>query len=295
MSDIVSFSEFSSVQQIAAHSVSLPRVVLEGQDDVKYFKQFWFTDLQDRFLFVEAKMLGGAGGCTGVAGAVRYSWDVDGVPALGILDRDSLFRARCWKDLYEVDDGSFRKAVADDDIFTASLWEIEAYLFDAERLSDWVEGNYTPPPATPQACAAAAAVAIRECEILLKMAPFVGASHVNGAKVADAHFAGETEMALEEKTAIALEQLPLHHQVHAEIIRQMIDRVRTSAPAGETERLAFLLRYVDTKRLLHRLHHALKLSGTASPWQLATAMKRTGARPAEFEEAMLAFERRLAA
>lgn len=295
MSEIQPFESFDSQAQIEAHSAGLPRIVLEGKDDVKFFEQFWFTDYLSRFEFVEAGKIGEhGGGCAAVAAAVAFSREHDGIPAFGVVDRDTLFRQRCWAGLYELDDAKFLDHANDDNVFIASLWEVEAYVLSGERLAEWVEGNHSAPPGSPAACAAAPGKAIKECELLLQMAPFLAAMHVGGETVAVEYFSGEMLDAIEEKCRVVLANIDLRHQVHADIVQMFLDKVMEGAPADTENRLRWFLKYVDTKRLFVRLRSALNLHAQASHWQLATIMKRTGDRPAELENYLVEAEAKLA-
>lgn len=172
MSEIVSFEEFTSANQIIAHSTQQVRIVLEGQDDKKLFQTYWFNDYQSRFEFIAAETLpGGAGGSEGVIKGVRDLRD-QGLEAYGLIDRDTLFRKRNWLPLYGIEDDILVRYALHEHVYTTKYWEIEAYVLDdVERLRDWVEGNFNPPPAPQQDCDAALERAIEECEVLLEASP----------------------------------------------------------------------------------------------------------------------------
>jgi hypothetical protein len=74
----------------------------------------------------------------------------------------------------------------------------------------------------------------------------------------------------------------------------MVDDIRAAAPIAAEERLQFLLRYVDTKRLLLRLKKRLGLREGAH-WGLGVQMSRSGDRPQELEEFLTATAQRFAA
>lgn len=82
---------------------------------------------------------------------------------------------------------------------------------------------------------------------------------------------------------IRIETIDLHIQVIATIVRDQIDAMLAAAPGGLSERFAWLLRYVDTKRLIGRLRAALSLNAGANHWQLAVAMKAKQQKPAELK------------
>ena len=43
MSNVQSFDNFADDEQIVAHQLGLPRIVLEGKSDVELFREYWFT------------------------------------------------------------------------------------------------------------------------------------------------------------------------------------------------------------------------------------------------------------
>lgn len=284
MSEIVGFEEFTSTNQIIAQSAGLIRVVLEGQDDAKLFKTYWFTDYQSRFEFIAADQIpGAAGGSAGVLTAVSLSRE-QGVPAYGIIDRDTLFRTKCWAGLYALDPAALEQHALDADVYTTQYWEVEAYVLEEHRLRDWVEGNYMPPPANAQFCATALDKTLQECELLLRASPFFAALHVSGRTLQAGYFAGQTHVAILTACGEQLAEIDLHHQVIAVIVEERIDAVMAAAPADPRDRLDWFLRYVDTKRLFVRLRNALNLNAGANHWQLAVAMKRSGQRPRELQD-----------
>ena len=96
MSNVQSFDSFADDEQIAAHQLGLPRVVLEGKSDVELFREYWFTRLTEEFDFISANDLGCGEGCTAVEKAVTLSRERDNIPAYGFIDRDWFFRQRKW-------------------------------------------------------------------------------------------------------------------------------------------------------------------------------------------------------
>ena len=80
----------------------------------------------------------------------------------------------------------------------------------------------------------------------------------------------------------------------AEALQPLLDAVRQAAPTTPADRLVFLLRYVDTKRLLGRLQQRLKLRDGAH-WGLQAQMAREGRRPRELEDFLNKTVPRLAA
>jgi hypothetical protein len=78
-------------------------------------------------------------------------------------------------------------------------------------------------------------------------------------------------------------------QAVAAQVKALIAVVLTSQPVDNTDRLRFLLRYVDTKRLLSRLVHVLHIRDEAH-WTLATFMLHGQRRPAELEQVLRTIE-----
>jgi hypothetical protein len=295
MSDNVeSFESFGSDQQIAAHQAGLVRVVLEGQSDVGLFSRCWFGSMRETFEFIEAGHLVAGSGCTAVRAAVAHSLNTDGVPAVGIVDRDSLFRERRWDLLFGVDDVKFAADVQTTDVYVASLWEVEAYMLDPDLFSDWVYGSHRAPPGPPAECAAALGRALSECEFLLDVASFFAAAHAEGLSYGDSHFRGQPLAAVKATCAAKLTTLSAPSQSVAAQVDALVAEVRNSQPASEAERLTFYLRYVDTKRLLIRLFHALNVHDH-SQWVLPPMQSRSNRRPAELELLLKAVETRYAA
>ena len=179
MTNVASFEEYESVQQIAAHQAGLVRVVLEGDTDVKLFKRFWFGNRHDVFDFVEAKALVVGAGCTAVAAAVSQSI-AEGVPAIGIVDRDTLFRNKEWTLLFDANATALNQEWSTTGVYTASLWEVEAYLIQPDLLADWVGAVYKAPPAPTEKCALAVQQIIEGCKFILAAAHYFAALHVEG-------------------------------------------------------------------------------------------------------------------
>lgn len=258
--DVVSFDEFDSDHQIAAHQSSLIRVVLEGQTDVILFGRYWFLPLLEVFDFKEASHIQGKAGCTGVADAVRFSIDHDGVPAIGIVDRDTLFRQKLWDVLYEVDEAAFEAATRDADVFVASRWEVEAYMLEPDLLANWVGGSHKQPPASQAECDMALPRALIECDFLLEVSPFLAEAHTMHRKIGELHFVGQPLDVVKGLCDAAIVASSPEGQRAAEQVSARIDALKQAMPADDAERFRFALRYVDTKRLLSRLPGALQVT-----------------------------------
>lgn len=281
--NIESFDNFDSDQQIAAHQSGLVRVVLEGQNDVNLFSRFWFVSMLETFDFVEAGHVVGGSGCTAVQTAVQYSLQIDHVPAFGIIDGDNLFRVKEWSSLFAVNER--HPATAPLDVYVASLWEIEAYMLEPDLFAMWVYGSHRSAPGSKAECDSALTRALLECDFLLEMAPFFAAAHAEGEQINQAcylNIRAEAPEAARQDSAQKLAGFSPASQFVAQTVDTLVAAVRSNSPNGEADRLRFLLRYVDTKRLLIRLFEILKVSRN-SHWVMPTLQMQSNRRPVEFE------------
>lgn len=290
-SNVISFESYDSEHQIAAHQAGLPRVVLEGQTDVKLFKQFWFPELLDTFEFIEAVKVGGGAGCTGVEKAVTHSQNEEGIPAIGIVDRDTLFRERQWDRLFSIDPAHVNPDWPSKNVYVTSRWEVEAYLLEPNLIANWVEVAHQPPPASPDDCERALSRTLEACEVLLAAADYIAAQHEIGTGTSLGLFCNEPLARVIEVCNEKIAADPRLGDV-SEQIREMVTAIKENLPEDQYERLRFLLRYVDTKRLLARLVHALKVRSDAH-WILAGFMRKEGSRPAELEQLLGSIEAEL--
>lgn len=291
----VSFDDFDNQSQIEAHQAGLLRVILEGKSDVSFFKDHWFIDLRDTFDFVEPAEIGGRGtGCTAVVPAVCKSRDEDGIPALGIVDRDWLFRSANWGVLFSIDDAHFAREARNDEVYVTALWELEAYLLEPDLLSIWVALSSKRQPAKEVDRLAALTKACRECEIILGAASIFAGYHADEEPCASNFFAGQTA---EDVSAYAQKKYANASEIYraaADQVDLLVRNVLANAPPNDSERLVFFLRYVDTKRLLLRLAQSLQVHKD-SHYGLALFMKETARRPSELQAVLDDFARREAA
>lgn len=292
--NVVPFSDFDSDRQVQAHQLGLPRIILEGDDDVRLFKR-WFSHLSEDLEFIQAREVGPGAGCMAVAPAVRVSREDDGIPAVGIVDRDTVHRAKEWATVFETDDEVFARDTRTEAVYTTLLWEVEAYLIQPALLSDWAETQARRLPAPARAAGDALAHSVEECEALLAATPFYAATHdVGEHRMPPGHFLniGCAELA-EACARHDARANPRHEQAEA-VITPLVEAVRRHAPDDAAERLVFYLRYVDTKRLLARLNRRLDLREGAK-WGLQTLMSGRGLRPVELEAFLTATAERYAA
>lgn len=280
--NIASFDAFESDAQIAAHQAGLVRVVLEGRTDVTLFRRYWFPHRQDVFDFVEAGAIAAAPGCTGVVDGVAKCAQ-QGVPAIGIVDRDTLFREKNWDLLFSLDAQALNPDPMTDGVYVASRWEVEAYLLEADdRLSDWVSAEHRDPPGPEHLCQNALAIVVNACDDLLSAASFFAANHEQGRAVKAGMFcdlsAAQMQAACNAQLATCL---PAITQIAGKV-DALVATLRQGQPANSVQRLPFLLQYVDTKRLFKRLVHTLQVRENL--WFLATLMMSKGLRPQELDQ-----------
>ncbi|MRX08136.1 hypothetical protein GJ697_09855 [Pseudoduganella sp. FT25W] len=294
MTNIATFEDFDSVEQIAAHQAGLVRVILEGDTDVELFERYWFIGRRDVFDFVEAKTLGAGAGCTAVATAVASSI-ADGVPAIGIVDRDTLFRNKQWALLFDTNSTALNQGWNGSGVYTASLWEVEAYLIEPDLLSDWVGASYKTPPAPQDKCDAALQRTIDSCKFMLSATHYFAALHEEGTAAPSVKaFWDQSIDKLNAVCAAGIGGTGAAGHATAAAVSAHIASVLADLPGAEADQLRFLLRYVDTKRLLSRLGHSLAVQPD-SHWTLATFMKREGRRPLELDAILNDAEAALAA
>lgn len=289
--NVVSFELFDSDQQIAAHQAGLPRVVLEGVTDVTLFSRFWFPQWQERVEFIEASRVAAGAGCTGVADAVAHSRE-EGIPAVGIVDRDTLFRAKDWSRLFSIDPSLISPGPLVTNVYVTSLWEVEAYLLEPDLLADWVAVAHRSPPGSPADCERALPRAIDACEALLAAAGYFAILHSDGKPAPQGLFCDQSLTRVSEVCNEKILGTGPELQAVAEEVRALVTVVRENLPVDQQERFRLLLRYVDTKRLLNRLIHALRVREDAH-WILAGFMLKGGRRPMELERLLSAAEAEL--
>lgn len=288
--NVVSFDDFENELQISTQQAEIPRIVLEGGEDVALFKR-WFFDLLDRLEFVQAANLGVGSGCTAVREAVTQLLAA-GVPAFGLTDRDRLFRQADWQMLFEVDDAVFAAGTEEEHSAVNNMWEIEAYLLDPDLIPGWVRAHHRHAPASEADCNLAVTRAADECETLLRAQPWLATAHRCGDGVPDGKYCGEPAHTLAARTVEELGRLADEHGTAA-TVEAHVAEVLAKAPDVPGDRLRWLLRYVDTKRLMLRLSHRLQLVTARHKWVLAEFMALRGMRPAELEQRLLAISLRL--
>ena len=282
--NIAMFDEFEDVHQLSAVHLGLPRIVVEGMDDKRLFEQFWFTSYMDRVDFVQANELVAGSGCTAVAAAVQKSRNIDQIRAIGLVDRDWLFRSHDWGNLFSLDDFAFDAATKNEDFLTIRRWEIEAYLLEPDLLADLVKSLKRTGPGSAAECAAALGLAITEIESLLIVQRLFVACHVAGIRRDPNYMLHKLSAELEqecEKEMLAFTDAD--GLAAAATVDPLLQAIVAAAPADEESRWRLLLKFVDTKRLIGRLG---KRFNTISEirWPLAGMMEKSNRRPLELEQ-----------
>ena len=292
MSNVLSFDAFASEQQIGAHQAGLPRVVLEGQSDVLLFEA-WFRHFLDVVEFVEASNVLVGGGCESVPKAVEHSRMRDQVPAVGIVDRDTLFRAKRWKELYTCESEVFA-AIQTPDVVTASLWEVEAYLLRPDLLGEWVEVRRDQLPAPPEVCAEAISLSLEEAEALLDAMPTLAGLHMRGVSCPINWGLNHPAESLARECRAHFYNMIAEQEADAvvEVVRGLVEEIKALAPTDDAERFLYFLRYVDTKRLLARLSWRLRLLGQNAHLALSSLMSKEGYCPTELKSIVCEYANR---
>ena len=290
--NVASFEFFETEAQIAAHQSGLIHIVLEGKTDVKLFRQHWFSHRLDTFEFVEAGRVATASGCTGVAdGVVKCAQQ--GIHAIGIVDRDILFRQKNWNLLFSLDAAALNPDLLATKVYVTSLWEVEAYLLEANQLSDWVRATHRHPPGAEDICQRALIDILAACELLLSITFFFAAQHEQGTSMPEGMFCDQAPTQIQAECSAQLAASTPAAQRVAAKVNELVDIVRRVQPASDADKLQFLLQYVDTKRLFKRLTHMLEI-GEGAHWVLAAFMKREGRRPSELENLLSQVETQFA-
>ena len=279
--NVVQFDEFENELQISTQQSELPCIVLEGGDDVALFRR-WFFTFMDRLEFVQASNEGVGSGCTAVRMAVD-SLRSRGVRAFGLSDRDSLFKEANWPVLFSVDDGEFAAATREPHLAVNSLWEIEAYLLDPQLIPNWVRAHQLQAPASVMDTNAALSRVVEECENLLKAQPWLATAHRCGQAVPDGKYCTQPTGEFSTRCSEELEALVDEHGT-APAVETHVTDVLERAPDHLPDRLRWLLRYVDTKRLMLRIKQRLRLVNARHKWVLAELMEVAGLKPTELEE-----------
>lgn len=290
--NIASFDAFETDVQIAAHQAGLVRIVLEGETDVTLFRRFWFSHRQDVFDFIEAGTVATASGCAGVVDGVVNCLK-QGIPAVGIVDRDTLFRQKNWDLLFSLDVAALNPDAAAADIFLISRWEVEAYLLEPGSLPLWVSAAHKHPPAPENLCEHALTRILEACENLLSATPYFAAQHEGGKSVAPGMFCDQHAAQIRTVCSTKLAGSDPSMRQVAEKVALLVNSVIDYKPANEADRLSFFLRYVDTKRLLKRLTHVLHIKEDAI-WILAALMTSNNQRPTELDILLSQLETRFA-
>lgn len=287
--NVASFEEFDNDQQIEAHQSCLVRVVLEGKTDVELFSRFWFHEFKDTFNFIEAGRLGAGAGCTGVQAAVMHS-RTEEIPAVGIVDRDTLFRSREWARVFSLSDAEIPTNWNDSSIYITSRWEVEAYLLEPAHLKHWVTFAYRDETGPADKCERALAQTLTACEILLVATPFLASQHEVGIEVPPGFLFDKPLHRAQQICKEKIESLGPAAKAVATEVDALVENIVANQPGDAEERLPFLLRYVDTKRLLFFLPHMLNLNlPKGKHWVfLASHMQAIGRRPSELEQVLRA-------
>lgn len=287
--NIASFDFFESDQQIAAHQAGLARIILEGGTDVDLFSRFWFPSLIETFDFIEARFVSGGAGCTGVEDAVVHSRQ-QGIPAMGIVDRDTFFRSKEWDQLYSIEATTLPIDWTTTKIYVTSRWEVEAYLLEIDTLPPWVTIAHRVRPGPKADCDRAIARTLEECDVLLSAAPFFASQHESGIAVPPLFLNDEPLERVLEVCNSKIASLDIALQALVIRVQELIERIRATQPTEIAQRLPFLLRFVDTKRLFNRLQHVLELRD--GHWvNLAEPMRINQKRPEELESVLKSFEK----
>ena len=293
--DIASFDDFEHSEQIEDDVSGLIKIYLEGIDDRRLFREYWFYNYLDRFDFDIPSR--DAGGSMAVYSEVNATLASGKAVAFGIVDRDVLFRNMNWDLLFEEDDNHFQiQQPFGSNIYVTLLWEIEAYLLDPELLHDWIKNSCRDAPNLPHSPDSLLDSCVDHCHCVLRIAEIASLAHMLRIKLCGnsnsdlfAHDRAQNDIPkiIQNKLAEFRSNVNWVEEEHGLVYRKISEFVNKTMESASSEssadRLRRLLRFVDTKWLLTRLTKAFGMKDNAK-WVLADKMKDKNRRPPELKE-----------
>lgn len=124
------------------------KVFLESEDDLAIIRDKWFFNQKDALSFESVSDAGGgSGGCLKVIDRVR-TFEKDGRPAFGIVDRDALLQDKVLRDTlwWESDDEQFAESRPfGDSVHVLRRWELENYLLHPAPIRQWLKDKLCSP------------------------------------------------------------------------------------------------------------------------------------------------------
>lgn len=112
-----------------------PVIFLEGETDLKLFRNYWFFNSKDK---VDFRVPERGIGSDGVVRSVQ-DYRKEGIPAFGLVERDKLQADGKWNLVWETNDDIFRQACPyGEHVRVTRYWELESYLINPSILEAYV-------------------------------------------------------------------------------------------------------------------------------------------------------------
>ncbi len=266
-------NKLSSTAGVAGRYGSKPSVYLEGESDVNIYAYRWFRDRRDQLDF---KTPEGATGCTAVRKSVMHE-QASGIPAFGILDRDSLQAEKNWGLVWETDDAAFlRSRPFGENIRVTLLWELESYLVSPpvveEFLADCERGRE---PGTK--LGETTAKLLEHATVLTHHAALNSALHEYSMEQwADGRTERDSEVQFLAKVQAEVDKQGLEFQA---VYKKQLDKTRLFNPQTPSveANLKGLLRRVHGKAMIMRIKEAANIRDKDTlVYQLASKVKDRG-------------------
>lgn len=248
-------------------------VYLESEEDVQILAERWFNDHGAKVEFQAAGDASG-GGCNLVIAQVEKD-RLNGIDAVGILDRDSLAARSEWDAFFDTDDESFSKRFPFGEwIFVLRCWEIENYLLHPMVIEAFLADEQG------RGVRDEAQVTEELFGILCDLIPVIAGSLVltsYGMRGLDVGF-GVGRPSLEIYSPIEKKLKDNVSPDAGELLDTCIERIANFGAAHDdrsTEHWLDLIRGIDGKRLLYWLSHRYHI-GRDVRFHLASRTRDSG-------------------
>lgn len=120
--------------EFTARYGGVPVVFVESEEDLFVYGECWFVEQLSKIEFRSARTRINSDGCSAVRGAVEQE-RLAGIPAWGIVDRDTIMSDDQWHLVHETDDAIYDRAEPfGKNVKVLRRWELESYLIDAVAL-----------------------------------------------------------------------------------------------------------------------------------------------------------------
>jgi hypothetical protein len=271
---------FSSSDKVLAAYRDKTIIFLEGETDVTLFRNYWFRHRLDKLEFTKPH---DGIGCKGVIQNVK-SFRKNGIPAFGLVDRDTLQANGYWDLVWEINDLIFSRAAPyGPHIKITRYWEIESYLIVPlvieAHICHFSDGRTPRPPLDAEEDCVAHA------EALIPHAAMNAARCKNGEReFPDGHTSTFPTRATVESEFQKLKDAGHISDVTWKEYEKSIPKVEAfSIGTSPGERLTGLLRRINGKAILHRIMKKHKLQNNHT-FILAESIRIRNAIPQDLKD-----------